>query len=125
MLYIDLKDKNKILDENGNIRFWCQYDFAYKGRSHVYDNKDNEIGYVQFKILSIQKEIGFFDKDDNPIQIDSYEITNQKDEYNFDIKFNDSLITIKSEDEKLIIDYDNNIDLNKCILFIVSLLNKE
>lgn len=125
MLYIDFKDKNRIFNEENNTKFWCQNDFAYKGRTHVYDFENNEIGYIQFIVLSIQKEICFFDKNDNQIAMDDLQIVNQKDENNFDIKYCDSIIKVTKQDERLQIDYDKNIDLNRCILFIISLLNKE
>ena len=125
MLYIDLENKDIVFDETNNTRYWCQYDFAYKARTHVYDNENNEIGYIQFKVLSIQKGISFFDKDDNPIQMDDIVIINQEDKNNFVLKYCESIVTVTKNDDRLNIDYSENIDLNKCILFIVSLLNKE
>lgn len=130
MLCLNLKDLsikniNTICDETGLVKYWSQPDFAYKSRVHIYDSEDNEIGYVQFKILSIQDGINFFDKEDNPIEMKDFKVVNQKDEYNFEIINNDNIVYVNRKEDSLLIKYDKNIDLNRCILFIVSLLNKE
>lgn len=130
MLYLDLKDfslnnKNNIYDENNTVKYWSQPDFAYKSRVHVYDASDNEIGYVQFKILSIQEGITYCDKEDNLIQMNDFELLEQTDKYSFRIKHNDLIIDVVEKDNRLVIEDSKDIDLNRCILFIVSLLNKE
>lgn len=103
-----------LLNENGNIEFWCQPDFAYKMRLHVYDKNDDEIGYVQYKILSIQEKVEYYDNEDNKLDLSSY-IINGKD-YNYEIIHND-IVVLKSILKEDVIEIDNKDNLSLLILF--------
>ena len=103
-----------LLNEDGNIEFWCQPDFAYKMRLHVYDKNNDEIGYVQYKILSTQDGVEYYDNKDNKLDLNSY-IVNGKD-YNYEITHNDGVVlkSILKENE---IEVDVKDNLSLLILF--------
>ena len=69
-----LNAKNKVFNNDGKLLYWSQPDFAYKNRLHVYDDSDAEIGYIQYKILSSQKENEIYDADDKRIDVSSFSI---------------------------------------------------
>lgn len=103
-----------LLNENGNIEFWCQPDFAYKMRLHVYDKNNDEIGYVQYKILSTQDGVEYYDNKDNKIDLYSY-IVNGKD-YNYEITHN-GVVVLKSVLKENEIEVDVKDNLSLLILF--------
>lgn len=103
-----------LLNENGNIEFWCQPDFAYKMRLHVYDKNNDEIGYVQYKILSTQDGVEYYDNKDNKLDLNSY-IVNGKD-YNYEITHND-VVVLKSILKENEIEVDVKDNLSLLILF--------
>lgn len=115
-------DKNKftintrydLLNENGNIEFWCQPDFAYKMRLHIYDKNNEEIGYVQYKILSIQDGVEYYDSKDNRLDFSSY-IINGKDN-NYEI-IHDDVVVLKSILKENVIEVDVKDNLSLLILF--------
>ena len=80
---LSIKNKNTICEETGLVKYWSQPDFAYKSRVHIYDSDDNEIGYVQYKILSIQDGNNCFYKDDKQIDLNEAltEIQSLKSKY--------------------------------------------
>lgn len=123
MYSIDIKNfsinnKNQILNEEGKICFWSIYDFAYKKRVHIYDSLNNEIGYVQYKIISTQNDTLCFDLEDKLIDMNGFKAINKKDNWTYDITYNDkSVATVV--DGRITIE-DSSI-INKCILFIFSL----
>ena len=107
MLIIDkntfaLNARNEIRDENDNLAYWSQPDFSYKQRVHVYDSKDNEIGYVQYKILSIQEKINFFDAFDKPIDMFDLNQTNKTSKWNYEISKNDVICTVTEKENRVI-----------------------
>ena len=128
MIIIDLNNfsldaKNELVNENGELQFWSQPDFAYKKRVHVYDATNDEIGYVQYKILSIQKDVDVFDKKDKPININQYSLEKIAPyEYNIS-KDNKQIMTSKKQNDKVIIDIKE--DINMCILLFYKLLERE
>ena len=107
-----------LLNENGNIEFWCQPDFAYKMRLHVYDKNNDEIGYVQYKILSTQDGVEYYDNKDNKLDLNSY-IVKGKD-YNYEITHND-VVVLKSilKENKIEVDVKDNLSL----LILFGLIN--
>lgn len=113
-----LNNKNEILDESGKLIFWTQSDFAYKQRVHVYDSLNSEIGYVQFKVLSIQNGNEIFDSKDKQIDISEFMQVNKDSNWNYDIECKGSIIANIKQGKIEILD---NCDINKCILFIISL----
>lgn len=113
----ELSNKNEILNENGELQFWSQPDFAYKQRVHVYDCLNNEIGYIQFKILSIQDGTSFFDYLDKQIDMSCFKQVNKLSKWNYDIEYNESIVARIREGQ---IEITNNCDIGKCILFIIS-----
>ena len=118
----DLFSKNEILDENGCIRYWTQYDFSYKHRVHIYDTNDDEIGYVQYKILSIQDSAKIFAKDDKELDLSYLSNIEYKDKWNYTITNNGNVIaSVKSNDNKVVIDINDEQLVNECILYIFSL----
>lgn len=127
MLIIDLNkfslfEKNEIENENGSTQYWSQPDFSYKRRVHIYDSENNEIGYVQYKILSSQNEIGFYDKDDKPIILDDLQILYKKDEWNYSIvKNNNEIVLLEKVDNLVKIEIKDYSEINKCLLKVFSL----
>lgn len=103
-----------LLNENGNIEFWCQPDFAYKMRLHVYDKNNDEIGYVQYKILSTQDGVEYYDNKDNKLDLNSY-IVNGKDYY-YEITHN-NVVVLKSILKENEIEVDVKDNLSLLILF--------
>lgn len=126
MLFINIDNfkldkKTEIVDENGNLQFWSQPDFSYKCRVHVYDKNDNEIGYVQFKILTIQDKINYFNKEDKPIEMEDLKVIEQKS--NFDYKVSSGLnevMSVTKEDNRVTINVQEE-HINRCILLMYSL----
>ena len=120
MLYIDfnnfeLNSRYEIKDEDGVVRYWSQSDFAYKQRVHIYDENDNEIGYVQYKILSIQDGVEYYSKDDIKLDLSNYVIDN-KDNGDYDIRNNGMVVCSVRGGQIDII--DNN---NECLLLVYGL----
>ena len=127
MLIIDLNtfaldSKYEILNEKDELQYWSQPDFAYKKRVHIYDNKDNELGYVQYKILSCQDGATFFNKEDKDIDLSDLKIINIKGDWQFDIE---DVASINVEVKKIMIDIVDEHKIDKCLLFIYSLFGKE
>lgn len=114
-----LNNKNEIKDETGNLQYWTQPDFSYKQRVHIYNSQNNEIGYVQYKILSIQNGNEVFDKHDNPIDLHEYKQNNKTSDWNYDIEYN-GVVIAKIIDGK--IDFIDNSNIDSSILFIFSLI---
>lgn len=126
MLIIDrntfaLNAKNEIKDEDGNLKYWSQPDFSYKQRVHIYDSQDNEIGYVQYKILSSQEHINFFDYTDKEIDMSDLMQINKQSKWNYQITKDDVICDVKENDDTVLIDVKDNNLVDKCILFIFSL----
>lgn len=120
MLNIDinnfnLENRNEIKDDNGSVKYWSQKDFAYKKRIHVYDDVNNEIGYVQYKILSIQAGIEVYDRHDNLIDMKAFDVVNKTSRWDYEITCNGNSVC-KVENGKIAV-IDGS-DTNKCILFI-------
>ena len=59
--YNDLESRNRtdLLDEKGSLRYWGIYDFAYKYRTRIFDENDNEVAYVQ-KDVSVNEDVVIF-----------------------------------------------------------------
>ena len=102
--------RNEIVDEDGNIKFWCQPDFAFKKRLHVYDENNNEIGYVQYKILKSQEAVEYYDHNNNKLDFSDYQVVG--DNWNIEITHN-SAVVLKSEvnGENAIVDIKDNLNL--------------
>jgi len=114
----DLNGKIEIFDENKNIKYWSQYDFSYKRRVHIYDEFNNEIGYVQYKILTTQDSNEVFDYQDNPIDISNFVIKDKKDN-NYDIYHeNNKVGSVTEEKDSINIEILNDSLINNCILFV-------
>lgn len=116
-----LDARNEIMDENGNLKYWSQPDFSYKQRVHVYDNQDNEIGYVQYKILSCQEHINFFDNTDKPIDMSDLKQINVQSKWNYQISNGDIVCEVKENGNNVLIDVKDDNQINRCILFVFSL----
>ena len=124
MLIIDketfgIGNKNLINNENGELQYWTQPDFSYKKRLHIYDKNDNEIGYVQYKILSCQEGNGFFSKEDKQINLDEWNYQNDKSEWNYDVYYKDALMSRIVNDDYLIkITINDDSYINECLFMI-------
>ena len=114
----DISKRNEILNGNGDMEYWCQPDFAYKKRLHVYDNKNNEIGYVQYKILSSQEGIEYYDAKDNKIDFGNLGI-NKISKTNFSIKDNDEIVADINEG---ILNIKEKTD--ECLLLILGVIGE-
>lgn len=127
MLIIDLNtfaldSKYEILNEKNELQYWSQPDFAYKKRVHIYDNKDNELGYVQYKILSCQDGSTYFNKEDRDIDLSDLKIINKKADWQFEIE---NIASVSVDKNMIMIDIVDENKIDKCLLFIYSLLGKE
>lgn len=131
MLIIDLEkfslySKNEIVNGNGNLQYWSQPDFSYKHRVHIYDKESNEIGYVQYKILSTQDTINYFDKEDKEISISNLTVKNKSGEWDYSIyKDNEQIASLNSKDNKVYIEINNDLEADKCLLLIFGLAEEE
>lgn len=131
MLIIDLEkfslySKNEIVNDNGNLQYWSQPDFSYKHRVHIYDKDSNEIGYVQYKILSTQDTINYFDKEDKEISISNLTVKNKSGEWDYSIyKDNEQIASLNSKDNKVYIEINNDLEADKCLLLIFGLAEEE
>lgn len=107
-----------LLNEDGKIEFWCQPDFAYKMRLHVYDKNNDEIGYVQYKILSTQDGVEYYDNKDNKLDLSSYVVDGEN--YNYEIIHND-VVVLKSilKENEIKVDVKDNLSL----LILFGLIN--
>lgn len=126
MLIINIDDfalnkRNEILDETGKLIFWSQPDFAYKQRVHIYDDVNNEIGYVQYKILSIQEGNEIYDSFDSRLDLSGFKQLNMINIWTYDIELNGSIVASIKEGK---IEIADNSIINKCLLFIFSLIEK-
>lgn len=97
-----LEKRVDINNESGELLFYSQPDFAYKHRVHIYDNKDEEIGYVQYIILSSQTSNEIYTSQDELLNL-----SNLKDD-----------ISIKNN----VIEVNDECNLNEYILLAYSLI---
>lgn len=117
----DINTKTEMNNGDGELKYWSQPDFSYKRRTHIYDSRDNEIGYVQYKVLSIQDNNGVFSKEDNPILLDDFYINNRQSIWNYDIfKDNNLIASIEENGGKVIIKILNEDYTEKCLLLVYS-----
>lgn len=129
MLYIDLNNfsltkKSEILKED-IIAYWSQPDFAYKRRVHIYDSNNDEIGYVQYKILTCQSGIEYFDKTDKQIDVSDIVVENKESEYNYELVSNGNVVAkVFKDNNRLNIDIMNDSMINKCLLLVYGLIDK-
>lgn len=115
-----LLNRNEFINESGEMKFWSQKDFSYKHRIHVYDCSDNEIGYVQFKILSTQSGNELYTKEDKRIDISEYSISDYVDEFTYSIALNNNVVAkIERKNNKAYLEIINNECLNECLLIII------
>lgn len=109
-------------DDNQEVVFYSQPDFAYKKRLHIYNSNNEEVGYVQYKILSIQNCNELFDASDRKIDVDDIEVVYET---------NDILVKENGEVIMNIINNDNQISVDikeiedKYILLLYSLIQGE
>lgn len=127
MLILDLDNfsldtKTEIKNEEGKLQYWSQPDFAYKKRVHIYDDKDNEVGYVQYKILSNQSHPIICTKDDNEIDFTDFKIINNDENGKYEIE---NVAVVKNDNKRLLIEIKDNNKTDKCILFIFSTIEQE
>lgn len=117
----DVNKKNEINNSDGELRYWSQPDFSYKRRTHLYDSNDNEIGYIQYKVLSIQDRNDVYNKEDKPILFDGFVIKNRQSIWNYEIFKDDVLIAhIEENSGKVTIEILNEDFVDKCMLFVYS-----
>ena len=112
--------KVNILDKNNNVAYFSQYDFSYKNRVHIYDNLDNEIGYVQYIIFKNQKDNLIYDKFDSLMEFNNWKIINESNKKN--VYVNEEIV-MNIEDNKQIEILNEDLK-DKCILFAYSLIGK-
>ena len=117
----DINTKTEMNNGDGELKYWSQPDFSYKRRTHIYDSCDNEIGYVQYKVLSTQDNNSVFSKEDNPILLDDFYINNKQSIWNYDIfKDNNLIASIEENGGKVIIKILNEDYTEKCLLLVYS-----
>lgn len=119
MIVIDTKNlilgkRNNIVDENDELVYWTQPDFSYKHRVHIYRADNSEVGYVQYKILSIQKDVEYYDYMDNRLEFSNYKIVNKKSNFEYDIECDNDVTNITHDGERCYIESNTNLD--KCLL---------
>lgn len=118
-----LNSKNEIVDDNGLLKYWSQYDFSYKRRVHVYDAENNELGYIQYRILSIQEKNDVYDKSDKIIDLSSFKQTEVVDKWNYTVlKDNEIVAYVQTKENKLEIDIKNKEVVDQCLLYVFSLV---
>lgn len=127
MLIIDLDNfaldkKSEINNEKGELQYWSQPDFAYKKRVHIYDNKDNELGYVQYKILSSQDGATYFTNDDKTVDLSDLKVINKNGDWQYDI---DNVASLKVDGNKVTIDIVDENKIKKGLLLIYGIAGKE
>lgn len=127
MLIIDLDtfslDKKDVINnEKGELQYWSQADFAYKKRVHIYDSNDNELGYVQYKILTSQDGPTFFNKEDKAIDVSDLRIINKVNNWQYEIE---NVASIKVDGNKVVIDIKDDSEIDRCLLLIYSIAGEE
>jgi hypothetical protein len=55
------RNKTQVFDEEGKLRFWSIYDFSFKYRTRIYDDKDHEIAYVEKDVALKEDVVCFYD----------------------------------------------------------------
>lgn len=119
-----INNKVEIQDIYNSVRYWSQPDFSYKKRVHIYDDKNNEIGYVQYIILSSQDEVLYFDKNNKPIDIKDYKVTKYTSELSYKLEYNESEVaSINLVDNVCEIDIFDETHINNCLLKIYGEMN--
>lgn len=108
------------LDENNNLIYWSIYDFSYKRRMRLFDNKDNELGYINLKIESLNNVEAIYDIQDN--KLDEYKeanISGNIESYEFIVDG----IKYKKQDNYLVINAEEN-KINTAILYALISIDK-
>lgn len=117
-----LHDVVQIMDNN-SVVYWSQPDFSYKHRIHLYNVDNKEIGYVQYKVTSEQKDNYVFSCDDSVIDVSSYSYS-KDDEGCINILLNNNKIAnLKFVDDSIDISFNNNDAIDIMMLYIYSILN--
>lgn len=128
--YVDsafaLNGKTELLNEIGELVYTCIYDFAYKNRIRILDNKNNELAYIQFKVISGVDQVTLYDKIDKPIAYikDNTEVL-LEDEWKIS---NDKVLTKDGKEVMNVVDnvitINNDNDILKCIMCLFVSNNK-
>lgn len=109
----------EIKDANGVTLYYCMPDFSYKKRLHLIDNKDNKIAYIQYKILTSQNGVSYFDSDDNMKDFSFFDIAKKDDYLCVCTKSNNIIFNVFEDDDKIVIDIKDDINVVDCVLFFL------
>ena len=117
---VSINSRIDFLDEKSNLLYWSIYDFSYKRRMRLFDNKDNELGYVNLKIESLNNVETIYDKQDN--KLDEFDETILKgDIKSYDFNVEDVVFTKK--DDELLIQFEDD-KVYKAILYALISIDK-
>lgn len=126
-----LDSKTELKNEKGEIVYTCIYDFSYKKRIRILDKSNNEIAYIQFKILSSIDQITLYDKQDKQlayikqnsevIEDDGLRCIGNYDNYKIVDKNNNEIMVLANNTVNI---SDDNYIL-KCIMCLYVFANKE
>ncbi len=126
----DLIKRNRceLKDENGVLRYWGIYDFAFKYRTRIFDERDEEIAYVQKDISAEENVVGFFDPADRKIgemaeREGGFSIDGQDVLYSGN-KTNGSCSLFVKEEGRIFVKEDDQIRKVLCILFGLSEIDR-
>lgn len=116
-----LTSKTIITDDEKNEIFWSQPDFSYKHRVHVYDKNNNEIGYVQYAILSSQQTNELYYANDTQMDLSVYDVKELKDSCTV-YRDNNKVMDILCNDNEIVITIDNEDIINDCLLIAFGII---
>lgn len=124
-----LDGKTEFINEKGEIEYIGIYDFSYKKRIRILDKNNNEVAYIQFRVISDIDQITLFDKQDNQlayiklnddtIQEDGYKKMGDDTSYKVIDKDGNEIMNVM-KDEAII-----NGDVLKCIMCLYVFKNKD
>lgn len=115
--------------DNDKVVYYGIYDFAYKRRIRIFDDLDNELGYVQLQRGNILEDVVCCDKKDTILNIfNSNDVKGDVDNFNFVFEIDGKQIMRASkQDNECLIDVskENEVLAVMNMIAIIDMIGKQ
>ena len=119
------RDRTDLLDEEGKLRYWGIYDFAFKHRTRIFDENDIEVAYVQKDISLDTDVVDLRNPDDSKIdrllaKDASYVLEDRGWKYSG--SYEEGEIEGVMKIEKGVLEIESEKDILSCVMILFSLV---
>lgn len=123
--HLSKRDRTDLLAEEGKLRYWGIYDFAFKHRTRIFDENDIEVAYVEKDISLDEDVVELRNPDDSLIdrlakRDDSYLLENKGWKYSG--SFEEGKIEDIMKIEKGVLEFEKEEDILNCVMILFSLV---